>query len=353
MKKLLCVVFALLFVVLPLCSCGSRQTTYTDEMFALDTIIRFTLYDEDEDLCKDTVDKCKKEITRLENLLSATKKDSDIGIINNRESSTVSVSDETVKLIEKANKLSLSCDGAFDITVKPLVTLWGFDSKNYSVPNSKDIKDTLVNIGYEKIKTDGTNVTLDDGMALDLGGIAKGYVCERVTDIIKNSKIDSALVNLGGMIATVGKSSSEDKKHWHIGVEYPSDSEDYFFTFDVTQPYVSTTGAYQRYFEQDSEIYHHILDTKTGCPAKSDISSVSVISDSGVECDALSTAFYVLGIEKTIDYINKNLTQNGERYQVVVLSDDMKTLYLSREFEEENIAHRVEKSFDDIKIVYI
>ena len=353
MKKLLCVVFALLFVCLPLCSCSVGQITYTDEMFALDTIIRFTLYDEDESLCKDTVDKCKDEITRLENLLSATKKDSDIGKINNRDSDTVAVTRETAELIKKANELSLSCSGAFDITVKPLVTLWGFDSKNYTVPTDQEIKETLLNVGYEKLRANDEKITLDENVALDLGGIAKGYICDRVKAIIEKTEVNSAIINLGGMIATIGQSSSKDKEHWRIGVEHPSDNESYFFTFDVIHPFVSTTGAYQRYFEKDSEIYHHILDTKTGYPAKSDISSVSVISDSGVECDALSTAFYVMGVEKTTDYINKNLTQKGERYQVVILSSDMKTLYLSEEFEKDSIAHSIEKTFDDIEIVYI
>ena len=352
MKKLFCVVFTLLFVCFSLCSCESAEKAYTDEMFALDTIIRFTLYDESEQLCRETVDKCKEEITRLENLLSATKDTSDIGKINKRESDTVTVSEETAVLIKKANDISLSCDGAFDVSVKPLVSLWGFDSKNYNVPSKKDIEETLLNVGYEKIKN-SEKITLEKNVMVDLGGVAKGYICDRLKAIIKETDVNSALINLGGMIATVGESSKKDKDHWTIGVEHPKGDASYFFTFDVTQPFVSTTGAYQRFFEKDSEIYHHILDPKTGYPAKSDISSVSVISDSGLECDALSTAFYVMGVDETIEYINENLTDEKNRYLLVMLSDDMKTLYLSKEFQEDNINHSIEKSFDDIKIVYI
>ena len=353
MKKFFCLAFALLFCVLLLCSCEKGEKSYSDEMFALDTIIRFTLYDEDEELCKDTIEKCKDEITRLENLLSISKESSDIYKLNNSKERTISVSEETASLINDACFISKSCSGAFDISVKPLLTLWGFDTKEYRVPSDSEIEKTLPLVSFENIVVDGENVTKPENVSIDLGGIAKGYVADRVSEIIKNSDVNCALINLGGMITTVGKSSSSDKDYWHIGIQHPSENGSYFFTFDVNETSVSTTGAYQRYFEEDSKIYHHIIDPKTGKPAQSDVSSLTVVGESGVVCDALSTAFYVMGVDKTTDYINENFKSELKDYKVIILSDDMKTLYLSSNFESENTEHKLEKTFDDIKIVYI
>lgn len=353
MRKLFCVVFALMFVLLPLCSCEKPQKAYTDEMFALDTIIRFTLYDEDEKLCKDTVDKCKEEITRLENLLSISKYTSDVYKLNNSGEEAVLLSEETASLISQACDISKSCDGAFDISVKPLMTLWGFDTKEYKVPSDSDIEKILPLVSYENIKVNGDIVSKQEDMSVDLGGIAKGYVADKVSEIISDSGVDSALVNLGGMIATVGTSSSSDKDYWRVGVEHPKENEAYFFTFDMNEACVSTTGAYQRYFEEDSVIYHHIIDPYTGKPVESDFSSVTVVGDKGVRCDALSTAFYVMGLEKTTQYINESFEDELKNYTVIILSNDMKTLYLSENFKNDNTGHKLEKAFDDVKIVYI
>ncbi len=353
MRKFFCIAFVLLFAVLPLCSCDKATKSYSDEMFALDTIIRFTLYDKDEKLCKDTVDKCKDEITRLENLLSISKDSSDIYKLNNAKEETVSVSEETASLIKDACDISKSCDGAFDISVKPLLTLWGFDTKEYRVPADSEIEKTLLLVSFENIEVDGEYVTKPENSSIDLGGIAKGYVADRVSEIIKNSGVSSALINLGGMITTVGKSSSNDKDYWRVGVQYPSENDSYFFTFDVNETSVSTTGAYQRYFEEESGVYHHIIDPKTGKPSDSNVSSVTVVGESGVKCDALSTAFYVMGVDKTAKYINENFENELEDYKVIILSVDMKTLYLSENFERDKLGYKLEKAFDDIEIVYI
>lgn len=353
MKNFFCVAFALLFVVLTLCSCKKTVTPYTDEMFALDTIIRFTLYDEDEELCKDVVGKCKDEITRLENLLSISKENSDIYKLNNSKEEKCSVNKETALLINEACDISKSCDGAFDISVRPLMTLWGFDTKEYRVPSDSEIEKTLPLVSYENINVDGEYVTKAENIEIDLGGIAKGYVADKVAKIIKNSGVSSALINLGGMITTVGESSSSDKDCWRIGIVHPKDKESYFFHFEVNETNVSTTGAYQRYFEKGSKVYHHIIDPKTGKPVENDISSVTVVGESGLKCDALSTAFYVMGVDKTAQYINDNFINELKDYKVILLSDDMKTLYLSGSFKNCDAQYELEKTFDDIKIVYI
>lgn len=354
MKKILCATVALVISVLSLCGCTNSQNFVKDEMFALDTIIRFTIYDEDEKLCKSTIDACKAEIVRLENLLSATKEGSDIYKLNHADGQAVKVSDETLFLIQNACEISTLTDGEFDISIRPLMSIWGFDTKEYKVPSSEDIEKTLLNVGYENIAINGNEITLKKGMAVDLGATAKGYIGDKVRDVINDSLVYSAIVDMGGMIITKGDGKSDDDRYFTIGLQYPDDKGECFFTFDCTEVAVSTSGAYQRYFELDGVRYHHILDSKTGKPSERDISSVTVIGEQGFECDALSTAFFVMGVDQTIDYLNAHRNDSFKNLRLIILSADMKTLYLSEKFKSDNLNHEVLDPYSkDIEIVYI
>ena len=354
MKKILCVAMALVITTLSLCGCSSYQNFVKDEMFALDTIIRFTIYDDDEQLCKSTIDACKAEIVRLENLLSATKESSDIYKLNHSSGKAVKVSDETLYLIKNACEISAKTDSAFDVTIRPLMSIWGFDTKEYKVPSNDEIEKTLLNVGYENIAINGNEITLKNGMALDLGATAKGYIGDEVRDVINDSFVYSAIVDMGGMIITKGDGKSDDESYFTIGLQYPDDNGECFFTFDCLETTISTSGGYQRYFESDGVRYHHILDSKTGKPSESDISSVTVIGEQGFECDALSTAFFVMGVDKTIGYVNTHKNDSFKNSRVIILSSDLKTLYLSEEFKKDNLNHELLAPYSkDIEIVYI
>ncbi len=331
MKKLLCGFLAALFLLLSLCSC-STNSVVTDEMFALDTIITFSIYNTDSKLAKETIDKCKREITRLEKLFSATKEGSDVYNINHSNGKAVQVSDETISLLKTAIDVSGSCDGAFDVSVYPLVKLWGFDTKNYTVPDNEDINKALKKVGYSDIYINDGTVTVPKGMSIDLGAIAKGYIAESVSSIMSAQDIHSGIVNLGGLVIS---HSNDNKKvdDFTIGVEFP-DSGEVFAQFDNRIEFVVTSGAYQRYFEKDSVRYHHIIDPKSGVPANSDISSVTVVGADGARCDALSTAFYVMGIDNTIEYI-KTCAENGEGYyNIIILSKNKDRLYITRDIAD-------------------
>ena len=329
MKKIFSVFFALLTVLLSLCGCADAEKS-TDEMFALDTIITFCIYSSDENISTDTISKCKDEIIRLENMLSATKKGSDVYNINHSDAKKVSVSDETIRLLQKARKLSESCDGAFDVSVYELVKLWGFDTKEYKVPTSDEVEKTLRYVGYSDVTIDKNDVLLKKGMSIDLGAIAKGYIGERLYDIMKNSEIDAGIINLGGMVVTY--SSENSYKEFSVGVEYP-DTGDVFAKLNVSKPFTVTSGGYQRYFEKDSKRYHHILDPKTGKPSESDISSVTVISDDGVANDALSTAFYVMGVDETLEYLKNHNADVEDGYSVIILSSDKSQVFVSEKLK--------------------
>ncbi len=325
-KRLFCALLAFVVAVLPMCGCSENEKV-TDEMFALDTIISFVFYDDDTEKAKDVIKKCKDEITQLENLLSATKEGSDVYKINESGNNGVVVSDETYELLKRANELSQSCDGTFDVSIYPLVKLWGFDSKNYAVPENEDIDSALSCVNYSDIKLEDNNrVELKEGMSIDLGAIAKGYIGNKLRNIMVSEKLKRGIINLGGMVILYD--SKDDSDNFNIGVEYP-DTGEVFLTLSTKEDFIVTSGAYQRYFEENSKRYHHIIDPFSGKPSESDISSVTVVGKDAVANDALSTAFFVMGIDKTLEYIKTNKDSFGELYSVVILNDKKDELYIS------------------------
>ncbi len=352
MKRLLALFLCVVVTLLTLCSCNAEKNA-SDEMFALDTIIAFKIYDNDKGKAENTIKLLKDEITRLENLLSATKKGSDVYNINHNSGEKTLVSEETANLIETACDISKSCDGSFDISIYPLVKLWGFDTKEYVVPHQDEISKALTNVGYEKIKIEDNYVTVENGMSIDLGAIAKGYIGNCVYDKMKSLGISRGLVNLGGMVVTYN--SDETQQDWEIGVEYP-DTAELFAQLSGKYTFTVTSGAYQRYFEEGGVRYHHIIDPQSGVPVSSDISSVTVLGDDGARCDALSTALFVMGVEDSLEYLKTHTDESGGMYSFIILNSNKDELYISSdladgalklydEFEDEISVHCIDTMF--------
>ncbi len=322
---------------------------YTDELFALDTIISFKLDAIDEQTAKNIVDECKKEIYRLEKLLSVTHKSSDVYKINHSNTESVKVSDETALLLRTALSLSQQTDGAFDITVYPLMKLYGFDTKKYVVPSQSQINSVLKNVGYNNITiSDDNYVSVKNDAQIDLGGIAKGYIAQVVLKKIEsNQDVNSAIINFGGMVCTVGKSDKNDSGLFSIGIEYPDSQGSYFAV--IYGDGATTSGSYQRFFEQDSKRYHHIIDAKTGKPSDSSLSSVTIANLSDHFADGMSTAFFVMGVDKTIEFIKSHKTPTGDNYSVIMLSDDKKNVYVTQDLVKDGFEIQSEYK-DDIKV---
>lgn len=330
MKRLLSLFCAIIICTI-MCSC-SKQPEIT-QMYALDTIINITVYDGN----KQAVKEAENEIKRLEELFSISS-DGDISCLNKSENGA-EVSTQTADLLKKALKISNDTDGAFDITVYPAMHLWGFDSSNYYVPSDKELKEIKKLINYKAVSIDGNYVSFSPNMKLDLGAIAKGYIADRVCEILKENSVKSAIIDLGGNIRTVGLKNS---KNWTIGIKSPQiDSSDVFAKVNVGEINAVTSGAYQRYFEKDSVIYHHILDPLTAKPANTDISSVTVFDQDGAMCDAYSTAMFVMGTKKAINFAK----QKG--VDVAILDKDMQKLYVT-----ENINKNISVN-KDIELIVI
>lgn len=326
----LCVLFMAVAVLF--CSACNFDSRYNSELFAMDTIMTLTAYGSKSESAVKTAE---SEINRLDTLLSVQNKNSEIYRLNRDK--TINASADTLNLLNRAIKIYNMTDGAFDITTEPLTRIWGFYSglKN-RVPSENEIADALKTVGAEHIRIDKNNITLDRNTSLDLGGIAKGYASARAAQILEENGVYSALISLGGNIRAVG--SKPDGSDWSVAITDPDDNTQQVGTLSVSNTAVVTSGGYQRYFEENGQVYHHILNTDTGYPAKSGLKSVTVVSEDDTLADALSTGLFVMGLERASRLYSENNTLFGAVFVTdkneVYITDNLKNSFSSqRSFE--------------------
>ena len=287
MKRLLSL---LLIAVLLLSGCSVNPETISFE--SMDTFMQVSLYGD-----KKTAEAVQNEILRLEALFNANDPGSKVSELNQ----SGFVEDEDVfKVLEGALKVSQSTDGALDPSVYPLVEEWGFISRDFRIPDKSTIDELLQHVDYTQIALNFNRTYIPEKMKLDLGAVAKGYAADRAKEILAEKEVKSAILNLGGTVAAVG--TKPDGSDWKVGISDPESTGGYFATVTLRDKIVATSGSYERFFEQDGKRYCHILDPKTGMSADSGVVSVSIISDNGLYCDALSTALFVMGAEKAQAY---------------------------------------------------
>ena len=301
MKKYL-TIFVCLLSALFFAACQKQDTSVSKTGFYFDTVIKVTLYDAD---AEPELESCFALADKYEKLLSATKKGSDIWNINHAKGKPVVVSKETISLLQKAIDYSELSDGAFDITIGKLSSLWDFGENKDTVPSQKDINAALPTVDYHNIEISDNTVTLKNPKTqIDLGGIAKGYLSQKLVELFQKEGAVAGVVSLGGNVQTFGK--KEDGSRFTIGITDPSDGQSVLGTLEGDEKAVITSGSYQRYFEENGKRYHHIMDPRTGAPAESDLLSVTVICDRGEQGDALATSLFVMGKEKAIAYAKEN-----------------------------------------------
>lgn len=291
MKKHLCLLLAV-FLALPLfCSCEKNVYPLSSTEFMMDTVITVTVYDGEADALDSAMTLCKQ----YENLFSRTIETSDIARINNSNGAPVTVDPETAELLKIALDIAEKSDGAFDPTVLPLVELWNV-TKSTAPPEQNLITEGLKSVGYKSIHINGDTVTAKNGVKLDLGGIAKGYITDKVVENLKQKKVTSAIINLGGNLYLLGDKKGEP---FSVGIQKPFGKQDeHSAVLMLKNKTAVTSGVYQRYFRHDGQLYHHIIDPKTGHPSDSGLYAVTVIADSSSLADGLSTACLILGPEK-------------------------------------------------------
>ncbi|MEZ4357073.1 MAG: FAD:protein FMN transferase [Eubacteriales bacterium] len=294
--------------------CNATEKKQEKQIFAMDTVMTLTAYGEN---AKEALDESIIQINQLESLLSATKEGSDIYNINNNAGEYVEVSDDTLEQIRASMQTSQRTVGEYDISVYPLVKLWGFDTKDYKVPDAKEISAATKNVNYENIEISGNSVKIQKGMAIDLGSIAKGYTSEKIIELFLSLGVKSAIISLGGNVQVLG--TKPDGEDWKIGIQDPLLSDGILGTLSVSDTAVVTSGGYQRYFEEDGKTYHHIIDPSTGYPSDSGLLSVTIVCSNGMMADELSTALFVLGLDGAVDYWK---TYGG--FEAVFVTDENK-----------------------------
>lgn len=249
---------------------------------------------------KNDLDKIETEINGLENsVLSWRKEGSDVYRINKGSGTQVSVSPDTVKIIGQCIDISDDCGGVFDITIGNVTKLWDFGGNNQRLPSDDEIKTALGSVGYKNVSISGNAVQIKKGQSLDLGAVGKGFVCDKIKELLDKGRTKSAVVSVGGSLLIYGN------RTFSIGIVNPDNDKQSMGTLKLKDTCVSTSGNYEKYFEQDGKRYHHILNATTGYPATSEFKSVTVVCESGLISDALSTVCYIAGYRKSIEILKK------------------------------------------------
>lgn len=294
MKKI--TAFYLAFLLFSLCGCEENNKN-SQTRFLLDTVVTLTT-DCNDEILSGAFELCEN----YEKMLSRTVKESDVQKLNSSEG-FITVSEETAEIIEKALYYSELSNGKFDITVYSVSSLWDFN--NQIVPDRSEIAEALQNIDYQSIEIDKNSVNLN-GKQIDLGGIAKGYIADRLKDYFTGNGTDSGIINLGGNIVVFGND-------YKIGIQKPF-SNDISATLHLKNCSAVTSGIYQRYIKSGDKIYHHIIDPDTGYGVENELAGVTIIGESSFDCDALSTVCMLLGTEN-----GKKLIENTDGFEAVFI----------------------------------
>ncbi len=323
-KSLVILVFAL-----GLTGCESTShNSITRNGFYFDTLISVTLYDKNK---ASALDHCMELAKTYESYFSDTLANSDVSKINAHPGTPVEVHPQTAELIALGIHYYEVSSGRFDISIGRLSDLW--DIKKAKVPTEKRVLTALSHVDAKAIKIHDNTVTLlDEKAAIDLGGIAKGYIADKMKEYLLSEGIHAGLINLGGNVLTLDK--KPDHSLYTIGIQKPfSEDGTPILSVDVADTSVVTSGTYQRYFEKDGHIYHHIIDTQTGYPCDNELTSVTICGSSSAEGDALSTSVFLMGLDEGMKFIE---SQND--LEAVFITTDQK-LHYSSHFKEKYPCH--------------
>ena len=303
MKKIITII--LLCMSLLLSGCGKAPASkeankQSRVIFYFDTVVTITAYTDDENLLSEVEEEC----LRYEKLLSKTVEGSDVWNINHANGERVQVSDETRQLILKALDFSRASNGRFDISIEPCVSLWDFTGEGMGkLPDADELAAAAAKVDWTKIDVNDEGVLLPEGMSIDLGAIAKGYISDCIANFMAERGVESALLNVGGNVRTVGV--KPDGSNWRIGIQDPEGVRDQSIVgvVDLKGNSVVTSGIYERGFTLDDVVYHHILDPKTGWSVQNELAGVSIVTVEACTADALSTTIFAMGLEEGTAFI--------------------------------------------------
>lgn len=295
-----------LILIVSLTSCTEAPVPQVDlfqTTYALGTVISINLYDQGSQAL---MNELITRIAEIEGMMSAQEEASEVSEISRQAGiAPVKVSPETYEVVQRALYYAELSNGSFDPTIEPIVQLWRIGTEEPRVPEPAEIDNALTLVDYTKVVLNEAEQSIylsDVGMSLDLGGIAKGYAADELVKLLDAAAVDRAMINLGGNIYAYGEKA--DGEAFKVAIQTPYDQRNTYFGYvtlkDMT---VVTSGPYERYFEKDGQIYHHIFDANTGYPIESDVASVSVVAEKSMDGDALSTVLFTMSPEAGLKLI--------------------------------------------------
>ncbi len=318
----LCEILALIVSLMILSvGCSEKTDALTKkqlDIFAMDTYMNLTVYG---DSAETALENASERITELEKIFSVTSENSDVWRINNSNDEFVSISDDTANIISKSVEYGNLTDGNLDITIYPILKEWGFTTGNYKVPDGETLGNLLENVDYSKIMLNNNTLSVPENYQIDLGALAKGYTGDEVIANLKENGIKSAIISLGGNVQALGL--KPDGSKWKIAVRNPFSPDTNMCILEIEDKVVITSGNYERFFiDNDGRKYCHIINPVNGFPAENGLVSVTVIGESGIMCDAFSTALFIMGTDSAEDFWRKN---GG--FDMILVTDDGKIIY--------------------------
>ena len=296
-----------------LTGCQQKDEKHETTIFAMDTVMNLTVWGEQEAL-----DGVVAAIYDSERQFSATDENSPIYTLNYSAGTAVELPEAAAGLLDQALQLCRVTGGALDITAYPAVKAWGFTTGDYRVPSQTELDALASHIDYSTVRLEpGSSVLIPEGVEVDLGAVAKGYTGDVLAEELKAQDVASALLDLGqSSILAIG--AKPDGSPWRIGIQDPA-GEGYLGVLELEDMAMGTSGGYQRYFEEDGVRYWHIIDPDTAAPARSGLASVTVVSPSGLTCDGLSTALFVMGLEEGTAFWRAHRSLD---FDVIFITDD-------------------------------
>lgn len=306
------------------------------DVFAMDTYMTLTAYGSHGE---EAVTQGIRKIEALDRLFSTGDEQSEIYALNRTKSGILS--EDSGCLVERALELYEETDGCFDIAIYPVMKVWGFPTREYQVPDDDSLEEALQLADASKVlyHSETREISFaDSGMEIDLGGIAKGYTSAAIMDIYRSCGVTSGLVNLGGNVQALG--TKPDGSKWRVAIQSPDDENEYLGILEIADQAVITSGGYERYFEENGQSYHHIIDPATGYPAENGLISVTIVSPDGTLADGLSTSLFIMGPKRAAEFWK----EHQEEFDVIMETED-KILYVS-----EGIADSL---YTDLDIVMI
>ena len=335
-----CKLLTLTLLLSALTGCGSKEPEKTEkQIFAMDTVMTLTAYGE---AAGPALDAAAAQINETARLLDPEQEGSLVWTLNHSGGAQTEVPELLHHMLDTAGTVYARSGGALDLSVYPVVRTWGFIDQAYRVPSPDEIAAAMEGVDYAAVTFEQTGDTcfaaVPDGMEISFGSVAKGAMSDAVVDTLRENGVTSAVISLGGNVQTLGL--RPDGSDWTVAVQDPHDTGTFLGTIAVGETAVVTSGSYQRYFEENGMVYHHIIDPATGYPAESGLLSATVVCPDGAMADCLSTAMFVLGEDGALDYwrtwggfelllvttdgrvvltdgLRDAFTANGDRYTIV------------------------------------